>query len=147
MFATASTMPTLDQSQDYKILGGTQNDSHTTVRFWRAWDTCDQNEGNDRAITKDTVRLIWAYHEKDTVDGAPKYHFENRGVKSIHLMEPARDKLPMEAGIKTWDVRAYGQQIPGERDTYYGCQIMKVPFIKKKHHMIGVSKCPKIVLE
>lgn len=33
--------PVLDDSQDLKILGGYQNDTHTVLRFSRLWDTCD----------------------------------------------------------------------------------------------------------
>ena len=32
----------VDPSQDYELLGGFQNDTHTVIRFSRAWDTCDE---------------------------------------------------------------------------------------------------------
>ncbi len=80
MYATGLTMPTMDQNQDYKIMGGFQNDTHTVIRFWRAWDTCDSNEGNDMAISADTMRLIWAYHDDDPANGVPQYHAARRGT-------------------------------------------------------------------
>lgn len=35
--------PVVDKSQDYEVLGGSVNDTHTTLRFSRLWDTCDSN--------------------------------------------------------------------------------------------------------
>ena len=42
--ALGHRLPTIDASQDYTLLGGYENDTHTVVRFSRAWDTCDDAE-------------------------------------------------------------------------------------------------------
>ncbi len=130
-------MPETDQSQDYKLIGGSRNDTHTVIRFWRLWDTCDKD--NDMLITADTMRLIWAYHESDPDNGVPQYHGTKRGTKSILMREPPKEKLPLGDDIKVWEVRGNNHKLPSDRATYYGCQIEKVPFFDKKHQMIGVS--------
>lgn len=36
--------PMKDQQQNYELLTGFQNDTHTVIRFSRAWDTCDSQD-------------------------------------------------------------------------------------------------------
>ena len=40
--STGHKVPLIDTSQDYKLLKGYQNDTHTVLRFSRLWDTCDK---------------------------------------------------------------------------------------------------------
>ena len=35
-------MPKIDGVQDYEILSGYENETHTVIRFTRAWVTCDE---------------------------------------------------------------------------------------------------------
>ena len=116
---------------DYRVLGGVQNGTHTAIRFARKWDTCD--EEGDARLGEDTVRVIWAF---DDVDGV-EYHGANRGTRSVHLKEPAKKKMPSGDDVKIWDIRAHNHILPNHTDTYYGCQIVKVPFLRKKHHLIA----------
>lgn len=36
--------PVADTSQDVRVLGGSQNETHTTVMFARKWQTCDPQD-------------------------------------------------------------------------------------------------------
>ena len=56
----------------------------------------------------------------------------------MHMREPAKEKLPLDDDIKVWEIRGNNHKLPDDKSTYYGCQIEKVPFIRTKHHMIGV---------
>lgn len=40
-YAEGIWTPTVDESQDVKLLGGYQNDTHTVLRFSRPWVTLD----------------------------------------------------------------------------------------------------------
>jgi hypothetical protein len=37
-------MPILDQQQNYELISGHENDTVTTIRFRRQWDTCDDED-------------------------------------------------------------------------------------------------------
>ena len=50
-------MPLIDSSQDYSLLKGYQNETHTVLRFSRLWDTCDKVKAYD------TVILQWYWVE------------------------------------------------------------------------------------
>ncbi|KAI5711822.1 hypothetical protein M8J75_003369 [Diaphorina citri] len=47
--------PMKDQQQNYELLTGYQNDTHTVIRFSRAWDTCDSQD--DLVLTEQSVGL------------------------------------------------------------------------------------------
>ena len=86
--AVGNNVPYLDTSQDYHLISGYENDTHTVVTFSRAWDTCDDQ---DLALGHDTARLIWAYSEEDPGEGGSPllYHsLTQRGQRSIYLSEP-----------------------------------------------------------
>ena len=141
-YATGFDPPLVDKSQDYEVLGGLQNATHTVIRFQRGWDTCE-DDGEDMKLNKDTVRVIWAFHEDDPEgDAGWKYHAANRGVRSVHLMEPAKPKMPYGKDVKVWDIIADNHVLPDDDDTYYGCQVFRVPWLTKKHQMIAVSNAP-----
>ena len=42
--ATDRDEPEVDQSQDYEMLLGYENGTHTVFRFRRQYDTCDQHD-------------------------------------------------------------------------------------------------------
>lgn len=50
--------PVTDTSQDVRVLGGSQNETHTTVTFSRNWQTCDPQ---DRPLTVSDERLKNGY--------------------------------------------------------------------------------------
>ncbi|CAL4227166.1 unnamed protein product, partial [Meganyctiphanes norvegica] len=41
MYAESNAAPIKDPSQDYEMLGGYENGTHTVLRFTRPWTTCD----------------------------------------------------------------------------------------------------------
>jgi dimethyladenosine transferase 1 len=43
-YATDRDEPEVDQSQDYEMLLGYENGTHTVIRFRRKYDTCDQHD-------------------------------------------------------------------------------------------------------
>jgi dimethyladenosine transferase 1 len=43
-YATDRDEPEVDQSQDYELLLGYENGTHTVIRFRRQYDTCDQHD-------------------------------------------------------------------------------------------------------
>jgi dimethyladenosine transferase 1 len=43
-YATDRGEPEVDQSQDYEMLLGYENGTHTVFRFRRQYDTCDQHD-------------------------------------------------------------------------------------------------------
>ena len=92
-------------------------------------------------LGSDTVRVIWAYHPEDPVDGRVIYHgHQRRGVRSLFLREKPRLNIPSEdlTFVKTWDLRARNTRLPNDDHTHYWCQIFKAPNLDHKHHMIGV---------
>ncbi|XP_071439423.1 MOXD1 homolog 1-like [Hetaerina americana] len=139
-YATRNAAPLQDSQQDYILESGYQNDTHTVIRFRRAWVTCGP-EGEDMPLGSDTVRMIWAYHDEDPVEGELVWHgSQNRGVKSVHLQSPpSYMPSPGRTSENYWDVKMDSVVIPGDMDTLYWCKIFKAPALKKKHHMIGYT--------
>ena len=43
-YATDRVKPEVDQSQDYEMLLGYENGTHTVIRFRRRYDTCDRHD-------------------------------------------------------------------------------------------------------
>ncbi len=134
----------MDATQDYAVLGGFQNDTHTVVAFSRKWDTCDR--GEDVRLGGDTVRLIWAFHEEDPPGGltvSPErtplhYHGRlSRGTRSVYLKEKEKPKVDVTKDVKVWELRADSLLLPEDDHTHYWCRIFKAPDLDRKHHMIG----------
>ncbi|XP_034251618.1 MOXD1 homolog 2 [Thrips palmi] len=126
--------PEVDSSQDYEQLLGYENGTHTVLRFRRKYDTCDPH---DFKITNDTVRMLYAYHDRDPVGSEPlPYHGSQRGARSVFLLErvPREDALPRDT--LTWDLRNPAVPLPNTEDTLYWCKIFKLPDLRRKHHMI-----------
>ncbi|TRY57127.1 hypothetical protein DNTS_024001 [Danionella cerebrum] len=123
-----------DPVQSYQLLYGRENDTHTVLGFSRSLQTCDDN---DSLITESTVRVIWAFHEEDVESSGPVYHGQNRGRKSLRLLNPASaSRIP--AGTAFFDLQ--NQEVPVPyKDTTYWCQIFQFPEMKKKHHVIRIE--------
>ena len=136
--AVGNNVPYLDTSQDYHLISGYENDTHTVVTFTRAWDTCDDQ---DLALGHDTARLIWAYSEEDPGEGGSPllYHsLTQRGQRSIYLSEPPAPSAPLPPH-KVWDLRADNLLLPDTDHTHYWCKIYRAPELSTKHHMIGLE--------
>jgi len=129
-----------DESQDYELIVGYEEEGVTVVRFRRKVDTCDSDY--DLPISNDTFRVIWAYSEADPPAGrAPQWSDLSRaGGRLLHLFQgEARDNL--EPNLKRWVVTPNHVTL-SEEDTLYWCTMVKLPLMAEKHHMIGYI--PKI---
>lgn len=70
---------------------------------WATWLTDD---APDWLLQNDTVRMLYAYHDRDPMAGEPlPYHGSQRGARSVFLLErvPREDALPRDT--LTWDLR------------------------------------------
>ncbi|CAD6217159.1 GSCOCG00004699001-RA-CDS, partial [Cotesia congregata] len=130
----ANASPITDASQDVKIVEGFQNNTHTSVTFSRAWQTCDPD---DYHLTEDSVRVIWAMHESDPELSTPVWHHEHRGSRKLRIRAPADRKAPAHSvGVRHWDVKLNQFAVDGKDNTVYWCKIFAAP-VREKHHMIG----------
>ncbi|XP_050302143.1 MOXD1 homolog 2 [Anthonomus grandis grandis] len=134
--------PEVDPSQDYQLLLGYENSTHTVLRFRRRLDTCDHH---DIPITNDTMRIVWAFHKDEPAGGAvgpkslPRHELANRGAQSLFLVQRADQDAPSpEEPVHVWEMRNPAVEppsIPG--DTLVWCRVFKIPsIINKKHHLI-----------
>lgn len=100
---------------------GVQNNTHTIIEFRRVLDTCDEDDyvltvskthypNNKHSKCKpyfkgDTVRVIWALHDRDPLHGAEMvYHGERKGSQSLHLLGPPPIPKTQVEKPKHWDV-------------------------------------------
>ncbi|CAD7088046.1 unnamed protein product [Hermetia illucens] len=132
--STGNGAPIQDDTQNYNIISGSQNGTHTQVEFSRELETCDPH---DVQIGMDTIKVLWSFGEKDPIHGNLKGHGTNRGVKSLHLLEPMFRKPTNRNEIKQWDVTVRNVTVDSNMDTLYWCKIMKIPDLPEKHHIIG----------
>ncbi|CAH2006845.1 unnamed protein product, partial [Acanthoscelides obtectus] len=137
--SAADREPEVDPSQDYQLLLGYENSTHTVLRFRRKLDTCDHH---DVPITNDTMRVLWAHHPKEPVGGAvapgslPPHDPQHRGARPLFLLQRA-DVRPPEEQVKVWEVKngEVKQGAPGEG--VHWCQVVKGPHgLKGKHHLV-----------
>ncbi|KAB0792970.1 hypothetical protein PPYR_12590 [Photinus pyralis] len=126
--------PIRDEINNYRLMAGIQNGTHTIIEFRRALDTCDSD---DYTLGSHTIRMIWALHDKDPPTGAEMvYHGERRGTQSIHLLSPPRiTKSDNSYQVRQWDVAL--KQFEVKDDTTYWCKIFKAPSLQQKHHIVG----------
>nr|XP_006815112.1 PREDICTED: DBH-like monooxygenase protein 1 homolog [Saccoglossus kowalevskii] len=130
--------PRIDIKQDYTLLYGREEDEYTILKFERKLDTCDDEQ--DRIITSDTMRLIWAYHPGKPEDGQPlPWHGrEKRGVRSMYLMSVSPDLIPSLEGenVKIMEFLNENVSVPWHQDTTYNCKGFAIPRLNGKHHII-----------
>lgn len=127
--------PVRDIIDNYTLMKGEQNGTHTILEFRRVLDTCDVN---DYVLSGDTVRIIWALHKNDPRSETDMvYHEDRRGVQSVHLLGPP--PLPKQSSDFTrhWDVELKNFKIPNNMDTVYWCKVFKAPTLNVKHHITG----------
>ena len=126
-------------SQDYTLLGLSQNDGKMSLRFKRRIDTCD---GEDFLITRDTASVIYAIGElegKENIDEnvvLSTYHGVNRGVKSLRLLDPGRRAYPVHKA-RTVEVRLDPNTLVPEKESTYYCKLFQLPSSEKKKHIIA----------
>ncbi|EFA04095.2 MOXD1 homolog 2 [Tribolium castaneum] len=132
--------PEVDPSQDYQLLLGYENHTHTVLRFRRKLDTCDHH---DIPITNDTMRVVWAFHSEEPVGGSvgpnslPQHDVEFRGTQSLYLVQRADQEAPgPEETARIWELRNPAVEPPAPAENLYWCRVFKIPVITKKHHLI-----------
>ncbi|KAL1497332.1 hypothetical protein ABEB36_008314 [Hypothenemus hampei] len=127
--------PVRDLIDNYTLMRGAQNETHTIIEFRRVLDTCDPN---DYILTSDTIRVLWAIHHKDPrYEGEMIYHDDKRGVQSVHLLGPPPVVKPQNEFTRSWDVLLNNFQLQNNMDTLYWCKVFKAPTFNDKHHIIG----------
>ncbi|XP_019617768.1 PREDICTED: DBH-like monooxygenase protein 1 [Branchiostoma belcheri] len=134
-YAEAQAQPPVDESQDWELVSGNENGTHTVLRFNRKLTTCDVK---DRVINADTMRVLWAWHDDDPEDeSGPAYHGANRGVRSTVLLSNniAPDNFK-ETNYTTVDLLMNNVSVPAYQDTTYWCQVFELPELASKHHII-----------
>ncbi|XP_078684910.1 DBH-like monooxygenase protein 1 isoform X1 [Branchiostoma floridae x Branchiostoma belcheri] len=134
-YAEAQAQPSVDESQDWELVSGNENGTHTVLRFNRKLTTCDVK---DRVINADTMRVLWAWHDDDPEDeSGPAYHGANRGVRSTVLLSNniAPDNFK-ETNYTTVDLLMNNVSVPAYQDTTYWCQVFELPELAGKHHII-----------
>ncbi|KAM6465739.1 DBH-like monooxygenase protein 1 isoform 2-T2 [Liasis olivaceus] len=133
-FTNADRVLKKDSQQDYHLEYAMENNTHTILAFSRQLHTCDPN---DKSLTESTVRVIWAYHDKDFKNGGQNYHGSNRGTKSLRLLNPEKNAI-IPPSLPYFDLANQNVAIP-EQDTTYWCQMFKIPALSEKHHVIKVE--------
>ncbi|XP_058831932.1 MOXD1 homolog 2-like [Topomyia yanbarensis] len=133
--------PHVDPSQDYILLLGYENATHTVLRFRRKLDTCDTNQ--DVPITNDTIRIIYMYHNRDPKNGAqaigtlpdPNEAFKD----SVPIFLTQRvNQVPIELDSRTriLELRNKDVEIPMGDDNLRWCKMFKLDQFVRKQHMI-----------
>ncbi|KAJ8981753.1 hypothetical protein NQ317_004933, partial [Molorchus minor] len=108
--------PVRDEIDNYTLMRGFQNDTHTIIEFRRALDTCDPD---DYILSSDTVRIIWALHDSDP----------QRGPSPVPKVVNNRSRY--------WDVTLKNFKVQNNMDTMYWCKVFKAPTLNEKHHIVG----------
>lgn len=131
--------PLIDDVQNWHLITGRRYGEYLIVKFYRELDTCDID---DIAIGEATTRIVWSYRNEVVISDEAFYHgFTSRGTKSVHLLADEtddRDGKPIE-GAFPFDVRITNFSIPHTVDTFYQCEIFKLPELDKKHHIVAVE--------
>ena len=151
-------MPQIDESQDWHLLEGNQNSTHTVLQFTRPLISCDKEM--DRDITKDTIRVIYAFGDYDpnSESDIQMHGRHQRGTKSILLFWTQTDshgRQPQETDLQKFNLNVnnvcifrtlyschsiqyiflFQLTIP-KKDTTYWCKIFKIP--DQKIHVVKV---------
>ncbi|XP_045500317.1 MOXD1 homolog 1-like [Colias croceus] len=119
-----------DEVQNYELISGYQNDTHTTLEFRRQLDTCDRQ---DFVIGEDTTQILWALGPEGSDGDLPRH--VNSGTRPLRLLQPL--SKPDTVPLKHWDVRIANLTIPHVMATLFWCKIFKAPDLPKKHHIVG----------
>jgi len=97
-------MPQIDEREDWYLIDSQQNSTHTSLQFTRPLITCD--DMNDRDITRDTIRIIYAFSDSDpkSISDIPMHKSKERGSKSVLLLSQpdSNHNKPQETGLKSF---------------------------------------------
>ncbi|ALC44862.1 olf413 [Drosophila busckii] len=134
--------PVVDPSQDYMLMLGYENATHTVLRFKRKLDTCDAS--HDIAITNDTMRLLYMYHSQDPPHGSvrpgtlPDPERAFRPYRPMVLMQRAQMQMPAphDERVRVLELRNEDVELPGGDAPLFWCKMFKLEDINRKHHLI-----------
>ncbi|XP_069106063.1 DBH-like monooxygenase protein 1 homolog [Argopecten irradians] len=131
---TAHAMPQEDDSQDWVLLHGEENDFGTVLRFTRKLDTCDDD---DFKITDDTIRVIFSYHPDDPahVTSLPWHGLARRGSRALLLLSAtSASAITVPSDVQTFGFLKSNYHVPAAGTTYH-CSTYRLPDLPTKHHM------------
>ncbi|XP_053661476.1 MOXD1 homolog 2-like [Anopheles marshallii] len=131
--------PIVDSSQDYTLLLGYENTTHTVIRFKRNLDTCDMKD--DFPITNDTMRVLFLYSKEKPVRGSnaalPQPLVAFKGSRSIFLMQrSSQDELLNVPSVSILELRNEDVELPDSDESLYWCKIFKLDDFVQKHHLV-----------
>eukprot|EP00058_Branchiostoma_floridae_P018836 XP_002604325.1 hypothetical protein BRAFLDRAFT_125270 [Branchiostoma floridae] len=136
-YAEAKAQPSVDESQDWELVSGYENGTHTVLRFNRKLTTCDVR---DRVINEDTLRVLWAWHDQDPEEesgvSGPTYHGTNRGARATLLLNRKLTETPSTGTTYSFDLLMNNVSVPAHQDTTYWCRVFEMPNLPTKHHVI-----------
>lgn len=143
--------PVVDSSQDYVLLLGYENQTHTVLRFKRKLDTCDV--AYDVPITNDTMRVIYIYHDEEprgsqyAPGSLPDPAEAFKQARSLFLTQRVNQSpIKLDARMKIMELRNQDVELPAEGYILHWCKVFKLNDINRKHHLIRVSRiCPPSV--
>ncbi|XP_052873204.1 MOXD1 homolog 2-like [Anopheles cruzii] len=133
--------PVVDASQDYTLLLGYENMTHTVIRFKRNLDTCDMKD--DFPITNDTMRVIFMYSKEKPRKGSPTATtlpqplVAFKGSRSLFLTQrSSQDELTNSPAIDVLELRNEDVELPESDESLYWCKIFKLDDFVQKHHLV-----------
>jgi hypothetical protein len=129
MHGIGNQAPIRDDHADWKLLEASENATHTSVKFSRLLNTCDNQ---DFAITEDTNRIIWSYGLTDDIG----YHQGNRGSTSLNIIAPPTPDFD-PSKYERWEISTNSTMT--SKDTSYYCTMHKSPNFESKHHIVALN--------
>ncbi|KAM3913328.1 LOW QUALITY PROTEIN: uncharacterized protein RB166_018650 [Leptodactylus fuscus] len=101
--------PVKDKSQDYELLNLSRNKTHTVMKVWRQWFTCDRH---DHEIENDTVRVMVVIGSGEPLELTD----DNTFRKSIFFLEVPDDVTVPEI-LLTHEFRMNNYEVIEDPDT------------------------------
>ncbi|CAD5114492.1 DgyrCDS3617 [Dimorphilus gyrociliatus] len=135
--AVAKSKPIKDKLQDWEVIVAKEVGDHVIYKIKRKLQTCDPEE--DREIKPGTVRLIWAYGSITSGTDYLTQHSDStkRGTRSVQLIAGEIPEKKLPDGLKTIDIKVNNFTLPKNRDTFYRCEIVKLPKLPGKRHIVA----------
>ncbi|KAM7356534.1 MOXD1 homolog 2-like isoform 1-T2 [Cochliomyia hominivorax] len=136
-----SPEPQIDPSQDYILIKGYENGTHTVLRFRRKLDTCDNK--HDITINNNTMRVMFMYYDEDPLRGSvtptplPNPEEAWRPYRSLLLLQKTPlDLSNSERSVRILELRNQGAELPYGDDSLFWCKMFKIDKLERKHHII-----------
>lgn len=120
-----------DSSNDWILLSSVAADNQRKLTIQRQLVTDDANDFN---ITCDTVRVIWAYGEKEFNAN----NFTVGGYKSLRLLQIERPDFAHPANARKLLIAMNETLIPNKTTTYL-CKDFELPKYNQKMHIVKIS--------